>query len=209
MNNNINEWSYQRYARFYGTDELKDLEFEDKINKIKKLILEDKVTNLHDIATESNCTYDECILKIGYLKNKRVIGDYYVDAAAGLVALCSPEDLILLKKYQHPLYYNNESIEQIAQDLNMNKEDVWKELVYLDNKKLLNGVILDNVDDRIVYYKLEKRALEKDYVTVNCSNCGALLDVKRGSKVRCNHCNTIVEDKQIEEALIKILNKNK
>ena len=209
MNNNVNEWSYQRYARFYGTDELKDKEFQNKIEIIKKLILEDGFTNLHDIANESNCPYDECILKICYLKNKRVLGDYYVDAAAGLVALCSPEDLILLKKYQHPIYYKNESVEEIAEELKMNKEDVWRELIYLDNKRLLNGVILDNVDDKIVYYRLEKRGLEKDYVTINCSNCGALLDVKRGSKVRCNHCDTIVEDKQVEEALIKILNKNK
>ena len=209
MNNNVNEWSYQRYARFYGTDELKDEEFENKINKIKKLILEDKKTDLYDIAAESQCTYEECILKIGYLKNKRVLGDYYINAPAGLISLCSEEDLKLLKKYEHPIYYKNETIDEMAQELKMNKEDVWKELIYLDNKRLLNGVILDNIDDRIIYYKLEKRALEKDYVTINCSNCGALLDVKRGSKVRCNHCDTIVEDKQIEEAIIKIINKNK
>ena len=35
MNNNVNEWSYQRYARFYGTDELKDKEFQNKIEIIK------------------------------------------------------------------------------------------------------------------------------------------------------------------------------
>lgn len=209
MNNNVNEWSYQRYARFYGKEEFKDQEFINKINKIKELILDNGITNLHDIASEANCTYDECILKIGYLKNKRVIGDYYVDAANGLVALCSTEDIELLKKYQHPIYYKNETIDEIANELKMTKEDVWKELLYLDNKRLLNGVILDKVDDKIIYYRLEKRALEKDYVTINCSNCGALLDVKRGSKVRCKHCDAIVEDKQIEEAIIKIINKNK
>ena len=209
MNNNVNEWSYQRYARFYGKEEFKDQDFINKINKIKELILNNGITNLHDIAVESNCTYDECILKICYLKNKRVLGDYYIDAAAGLIALCTPKDIELLKKYQHPLYYKNENIDEIANDLKMNKEDVWKELLYLDNKKLLNGVILDIVDDKITYYRLEKRTLEKDYVTVNCTNCGALIDVKRGSKVRCKHCDTIVEDKQIEEALIKVLNKNK
>lgn len=209
MNNNINEWSYQRYARFYGTEEFKDQDFINKINTIKKLIEEDGITNLHDIALASNCTYDECILKIGYLKNKRFLGDYYIDAAAGLISLCSEEDKQLLKKYQHPIYYKNEPIDEIAKELNMSKDDVWKELMYLDNKRLLNGVILDKIDDKIIYYRLEKRALEKDYVTVNCTNCGALLDVKRGSKVRCKHCDTIVEDHQIEEALIKVLNKNK
>jgi hypothetical protein len=35
MNNNINEWSYQRYARFYGTEEFKDADFINKINTIK------------------------------------------------------------------------------------------------------------------------------------------------------------------------------
>ncbi len=209
MDNNVNEWSYQRYARFYGNNELKDEEFINKINKIKKLILEDKKNNLYDIASESNCTYDECILKICYLKNKRELGDYYIDAPAGLISLCNPDDLILLKKYQHPIYYKNASIDEISKELKMDKKDVWKELIYLDNKKLLNGVILDVVDDKIIYYRLEKRAFEKDYVTINCTNCGALLDVRRGSKVRCDHCDTIVEDKQVEDALIKILNKNK
>ena len=42
---------------------------------------------------------------------------------------------------------------------------------------------------------MEKKKV-RDYITINCPNCGALNDVNRGSKVRCEYCETIIEDKE-------------
>ncbi len=202
-----NQWSYQRFANFYHQYEQSDEEFNHKIEKIKNLILDLGITDLHDIAEQSGCAYDECILKISYLKNKRIIGDYYIDSAAGIVALCSEEDQKLLKKYQKSIYRFHRSIEEMAEALSMTPEQVFSELEYLDNKKLLNGIILDKVDKRIIYYTVEKHLKEKYLVTVSCENCGALNDVKVGSKVRCEYCDTIIQDKTIENAVIKIREK--
>ena len=30
-------------------------------------------------------------------------------------------------------------------------------------------------------------------VSINCENCGALNDVNRGGKVRCEYCGSIIE----------------
>ena len=62
----INQNSYQRYAKFYDNTIPKDENFETKINKIYSLIVNDKKTDIKEIAKESGCTYDECILKIRY-----------------------------------------------------------------------------------------------------------------------------------------------
>ena len=198
---NISEWSYQRYAQFYKKDENKDADFEKKINEIKRLILEDKETDLYAIAKLSGCTYEEAILKIGYLKNKRVIGDYYVDSAAGIVSLCSDEEEATLKKYERFLYGRHCQIDSIAIETNQSEEKVWNDLKYLDEKKLINGVILNDVDRRIVYYSIEKRLKAKDYISINCPNCGRLVDIQRGSKGRCPCCDTIIEDDVMEKAL--------
>ena len=60
----INEWSYKRYANFYGKMELADSEFYNKIAKITNLILVGKEEDINVIAEKSGCTYEECIMKI-------------------------------------------------------------------------------------------------------------------------------------------------
>ena len=207
MQPNVNEWSYQRYAQFYKHDEPKDSEFEKKINEIKRLILEDKETDLYAIAKLANCTYEEVILKIGYLKNKRVIGDYYVDSAAGIVSMCTDEELAALKKYERFLYGRHCQVDSIAIETNQSEEKVWQDLEYLDNKKLINGIILNQVDKQIVYYSIEKRLKAKDYISINCPNCGRLVDIQRGSKGRCPCCDSIIEDNILEKAIALIKNK--
>lgn len=198
---NINEWSYQRYARFMGITELKDEEFQTKIYKIAYLINDIHENNINTIASATNCTFDECILKICYLKNKRIIDDYYIDSAAGIISICSKEDKELLKKYEFLLYNKHASISDISSYLKIDANKVWEELRYLDSKKLLNGVILDEIDNKIIYYSIEKHLKEKDYVTINCPNCGAINDIKRGSKTRCAYCNTIIEDSSISNII--------
>ena len=76
---NISEWSYQRFCLFYGNMILPDPNFNSKLESIKKSILEDKLENIDEIAMKAGCSFDECILKIRYLKNKLVLGDYAID----------------------------------------------------------------------------------------------------------------------------------
>ncbi len=202
-NSSISEWSYKRFARFYDKIEFNDLEFAAKLSTIERLINVENCTDIRFIAKEANCTYEECIIKIRYLKNKRVIGDYYIDTVNGIICKCSPEDAELLYKYRAYIYKYHYQIDDITLKLpntsvnnyNTMREKVIRDIKYLTDKGLLNGVSFNDVDKRIIYYSVEKRKIWPDYVTISCPNCGALSDVNRGSKVRCEYCDTIIEDK--------------
>jgi len=206
MNNlfdNINEWSYQRFARFYGEIKPSDDKFNDKIKKIYDLIINDEEDDLDVIAEKSGCSFTECVMKIRYLKNKRKIEDYYIDLVTKTIRKCSKEDEELLKKYIPFIYNQHLQINQMiarmpgasVDNLELMKHQVLKELLYLDKKGLLNGISINEVDNKIVYYTIEKHKNEKDILTINCKNCGAINDVPRHSKVRCAYCKSIIEDK--------------
>lgn len=196
----ISEWSFQRYAKFYGVKALKDEQFTQKIEVISDLVLNKKVDDIKFIAKESNCTYEECILKIRYLKNKRKIGDLYIDYIEGKLKRCGVKEQQLLKKYSPYLYKKHLQIDEIARrlpsatadNLPLLKEEIFNDLVYLDEKGLINGVILNKIDKTILYYHVEKHRKSKDYLSITCPNCGALNDVNRGSKSRCEYCDTII-----------------
>ncbi len=200
---NISEWSYQRYARFYGDIKPSDDLWNNKISKIYNLIINEKEEDLEFIAKESGCSFTECVMKIRYLKNKRKIGDYYIDLVTKTIKKCSPEDEKKLVKYIPYIYNQHLQIKQIAAkmpgasvyNLDQMANVVYNELLYLDEKGLLNGVVINQVDRTIVYYSVEKHKGESDKVTINCRNCGAINDVNRHSKVRCAYCKSIVEDK--------------
>ena len=102
--NNISEWSYQRFSDFFNQPQFKDPEFNEKLSKIYNLSEKDKVENLDYIAEESGCTFDELLLKIMYLKNKRKIGDLYVDKVDRVIRECLDEDKKLLDKHAPFLY---------------------------------------------------------------------------------------------------------
>ena len=199
--NNINEWSYKRYAKFYDRVELFDDKFQDKINKIRDLVIVEHVTDLEFIAKESGCSLEECVMKIKYLKNKREIGDFYIDLVNKEIKYCSEEDQKLLGKYTMFLYQEHLSIKEMAlrtgratlEGLSMIEAQIYKDLKYLDDKGLINGISLNNVDKEIVYYTVEKHKKEKDFITMSCPNCGAINDSNRGGKVRCEYCKTIIE----------------
>lgn len=87
------------------------------------------------------------------------------------------------------------------------QEEVFKELCYLDDKDLINGIILNRVDRTITYYSVEKHKNRKDKITKNCPNCGALNELNKGSKVKCEYCGSIIED-ELEEEDIKRMNQN-
>lgn len=203
INDSVNEWSYKRFARFYDRVEFNDLEFEAKLSTIERMINVENCTDIRFIAQQSNCTYEECIIKIRYLKNKRVIGDCYIDTVNGIICKCTPEEEELIRKYQTLIYKYHYQIDDITLKLpntsidnyNTMREAVIRDIKYLTDRGLLNGVMFNDVDKIIIYYSIEKRKKWPDYITISCPNCGALSDVNRGSKVRCEYCDTIIEDK--------------
>lgn len=203
----INELSYQHYAKFHNNAVPHDEKFEEKINKISNLIQIDKIMDIKEIAEKSGCTYDECILKIGYLKNKRLIGTYHIDKNTEKLIPCSQKDFKLIEKYKPYIYYNHLQPKDIAirmpgvtsEKLKEAEEKIYNEILYLEKNDLLNGIKINEVDKKIVYYAVEKNMVKDDLITLSCPNCGALNDVNRGSKTRCEYCNSIIVDKIIEE----------
>lgn len=200
---NINNWSYQRYAKFMGLDEFTDNDFDKKIRTIEHLINNEGEINIKEISRKSNCYYEECIIKIKYLMNKRRISNMYIDNTNKTLTKCSIEDEKLLRKYTPFIYRKHLQINDIASrmpgasidNIENIREQVYKDLIYLDDKNLLNGIIVDRVDRYLRYYSVEKHEIEKNYVSMNCRNCGGLNEVPRGGKKRCEYCETIIESK--------------
>lgn len=201
--NRLSESSYQKYAKFYDETIPIDADFQNKMNKIYNMIEIDKKTDIKKIAQKAGCSYDECVLKIRYLKNKGKIGLCYIDHKNGVIKKCNQEEFELIKKYKPYIYFNHLSIEEIVLRLpgttNQNRKEkeelVYNEIKKLSDKDLLVNVKLNEIDKKLVYYSEEKSKKEKDYITISCENCGAINDVNRGSKVRCEYCGTIIEDK--------------
>lgn len=201
----VNEESFQKYAKFYGDIIPVDIKFNEKLKKIFKLI-KDGEYDIKKIANESNCTIEECVLKIRYLKNKRLFGDYYIDTSNLKLLPCSYEDQELLDKYKAYIYNSHLQINEMAnlipnkgyKDIEELRKEVFDELVYLDKKGLLNGIRINTVDKKIIYYTIEKKK-KHDYETIHCPNCGALNDVDSDSKVRCGYCNGIIKGTKFDE----------
>ena len=206
----ISEWSYKRYADFYGSVQLDDPKFDEKIAKIKKLILEDNVDDITFIAKEAGCEMEEVMMKINYLKNKRIIDNCYIDTANNKIVKCSEDDLKLVEKYKAYLYSSHLPLQEIiavvpatTNNVEEKKEQVIKELKYLIDNKIVNGVTYNDVDEKLVYYSVEKHSKEKDYASICCPKCGALNDVNYKSKAKCKYCGNIVENNLSAEELKK------
>ena len=178
----VNEESYQNYAKFYGNTVPSDEEFNSKLNTIYDLIKKNEETDIKVIAKSSNCTLEECVLKIKYLKNKRLLGDYYIDTSNMKLLPCSVEDQKLLDKYKPFIYRSHLQINEIAnlisnkgyKSISELRDEVYNELNYLDDKGLLNGIKIDDVDRVIIYYTIEKKKVVSNYESVHCPNCGAI-----------------------------------
>ena len=203
----VNEESYQNYAKFYGNTVPSDEEFNSKLNTIYDLIKKNEETDIKVIAKSSNCTLEECVLKIKYLKNKRLLGDYYIDTSNMKLLPCSVEDQKLLDKYKPFIYRSHLQINEIAnlisnkgyKSISELRDEVYNELNYLDDKGLLNGIKIDDVDRVIIYYTIEKKKVVSNYESVHCPNCGAINDVEVRSKVRCGYCKTIIKGSEYGE----------
>lgn len=203
-NTKISNESYKRFAKYFKATEPDDREFDEKVRKIYDLIINENVDDINLIVKESGCrTFEECVLKIRYLKNKRIIGDYYIDLVTKTIKKCSEEDQKLLEKYSGYIYIHHLQIDEITVKMptttNINfqaaREQVFNDIVNLYDKGLLNGIILNKVDRFISYYTLDKR-LQKELISKNCPNCGAINEMNRYSKVRCLYCNTIIADEE-------------
>lgn len=201
----VNENSFQNYAKFYGQIFPNDENFDTKLSTIYRLIVNEGRTNIQEIAELSLCTLPECVLKIRYLKNKRLIGDYYIDTTNMLLLPCSLEDQKLLDKYKPFIYNSHLQVNDIANVINNPKylsidelrNEIFLELKHLDDLGLINGVKIDDIDHRIIYYTIEKRKVYEDHETVHCPNCGALNDVDVDEKIRCSYCDTIIKGKNL------------
>ena len=203
----ITEWSYQRFCRFYGSIVLPDAEFDAKINGVLEAVNEKGLRNIDEIARQTGCTYDECILKIKYLKNKKKIGPCFIDYLNRCLAELTPKDREILSKYEDYIYKNHLSVSEIAQKLPnyhnkpllIIQEDVYKDIKYLYERAVINGIKLDEENNEIIYYSIEKHNKSINYKIVNCSNCGVLVEVARGGNGRCEYCGSINTDTEQQE----------
>lgn len=202
--NHVNENSFQRYAKFYGEIYPSDKNFDFKLNNIYKMV-SGGVYDIKKISDTTKTTIPECIIKIRYLKNKRLIGDLYVDTVNLKLYPCSSEDEKLLDKYKPYIYGSHLQVDEIAAlvsnpdylDVKSLRKQVLDDLVYLNNKGLINGIRIQEVDGEIIYYTIEKRKVFSDLETVHCSNCGALNDVDKRGKVRCSYCKSIISGSDV------------
>ena len=168
--NHVNENSFQRYAKFYGEIVPSEADFDRKLNKIYILIKDHNMRDIKQIAEISFCTLPECVLKIKYLKNKRLIDDLYIDTNNMKLITCSPEDQLLIDKFKPYIYGTHTQISEFVnlvpnpEGLNIeeHKKKLLDELIYLDKKGLVNGIKIDDIDGEIIYYALEKRKTVKD-----------------------------------------------
>lgn len=172
-----------------------------KLSIITDYIVNKKEKDIEKIAKVAGCYYDDCLLKIDYLKNKRIIGNLYIDTKNGIINDWSEEDEELLKKYQGFIYGTHRQIKEIAtkmpgaeiKNLDAVEEKAFQDLCYLDDKHLLNGINIHRVNRKIIYYTIEKHKKEKNYITMNYPNCGAIKDVDHHGKTRCDYYKTIIE----------------
>lgn len=203
----VNQNSFQKYAKFYGEIYPSDEKFDQKLNTIYSLIVDHGCRDIKQIADSTSCGLPECVIKIRYLKNKRLIGDLYVDTVNMRLLPCSEEDQLLLEKYKPFIYGNHSQVQDMANVLPNKKQlpfkdfqkEILEEIKMLDKKGLLNGIKINDIDGEIIYYTIEKRKVFSDYETVHCPNCGALNDVDVDSKVRCSYCQTIIKGRDFHE----------
>lgn len=198
----IEPTNFFSYSNFYG-EKLEEKEspeiFKKKIDKIYDLVVKQKCDDIKFIAKASGCSYHECVFKIDYLKHKKMISDeYFLDLITGFIKKCSTEDKALLDKYRPFLKYQKLQIPEItvrlphvtSETLNEEMEKVKKDVKYLIEKDLIQGVIYNEVDDNLIYYDANKT--KNNLITKKCPNCGAKVELNTGGKARCEYCDSII-----------------
>ena len=205
--NHVNENSFQRFAKFYDEVYPYEKDFDAKLNHIYVLISKNGERDIKKICELVSCSVTECVLKIKYLKNKRLIDDLYIDTNNLKLIPCSAEDQALIDKYKPYVYGSHTQVEDFYNLVDWpaglspeeQKKHVFEEIKYLVEKELINGVKVDDIDGKIIYYSLEKRKTVYNRETVHCPNCGALNDVEITEKTRCDYCKGIVKGSAFDE----------
>ena len=202
----INEISFQKYAKFYGYTIPKGEKFGKKVDKVLLLVNKQKEKSITKIAEAIKCDEEYTITLLRYLKNKRLIDDKIIDIKTKEIYNCTKEDSNLLEKYSPfiynshlqinemiPLLINKEKIDEVEL-----KKEIITELTYLDKKMLLNGIRYNKSEEKIIYYSVEKKKIEKVGIEiVVCPNCGSLTYKKlEDDSINCDYCHCKVEDKK-------------
>lgn len=202
----VNEVSFQKYAKFYGYTIPKGEKFNKKVDTILLLVNKQKEKSITKIAEQIKCDEEYTITLLRYLKNKRLIDDKIIDIKAKEIYNCTKEDSQLLEKYS-PFIYNshlqiNEMIPLLKNKEKKDESDLKREIVYelsyLDKKMLLNGIRFNRSEEKIIYYSVEKKKIEKVGIEiVVCPNCGAVTYKKmEDDSINCDYCHCKVEEKK-------------
>lgn len=161
--NGIPEQAFKNYAQFWGYNIDNDINYQKKMEVIYHLIINKNQQNIKKIATKSKCSYDECIIKIKYLKHKKLINNYCIDNSTAKLIDSSFEDKKILEKYNKYLEQKNLQINQLAAvvpnsfatNTQEATEQVFNDLVYLEQKNLLDDIRIDKLNRYIYYYSEE------------------------------------------------------
>lgn len=202
----VNEVSFQKYAKFYGYTIPKGEKFTKKVDTVLQLVNKQKEKSITKIAEQIKCDEEYTITLLRYLKNKRLIDDKIIDIKAKEIYNCTKEDSVLLEKYS-PFIYNshlqiNEMIPLLKNKEKKDESDLKREIVYelnyLDKKMLLNGIRFNRSEEKIIYYSVEKKKIEKVGIEiVVCPNCGAVTYKKQeDDSINCDYCHCKVEEKK-------------
>jgi len=202
----INELSFQRYAKFYGYTIPKGEKFNKKVDTVLLLVNKQKEKSITKIAEQIKSDEEYTITLLRYLKNKRLIDDKVIDLKTKEIYNCPKEDSTMLEKYS-PFIYNshlqiNEMIPLLKNKEKKSEADLKREIVYelnyLDKKLLLNGIRFNKSEEKIIYYSVEKKKIEKVGIEiVVCPNCGAITYKKlEDDSINCDYCHCKVEEKK-------------
>ena len=202
----VNELSFQKYAKFYGYTLPKGEKFNKKVDKLLLLVNKQKEKSIPRLAETIKADEEYTITLLRYLKNKRLIDDKVIDLKNKEITNCTKEDSELLEKYS-PFIYNshlqiNEMIPLLKNKEKKEETDLLEEIIkdidYLDNKMLLNGIRFNQIDNKIIYYSVEKKKIEKVGIEiVVCPNCGSITYKKiEDESINCDYCHCKVEDKK-------------
>ena len=157
-----------------------------KNNKIISLIKADKETDVKEIAKVSNCSLEECVLRIRYLEENGLIPNIHLNTNIFKLIVCNDEDEALLNKYLPTIRAKNIDKVKFGQN-NCN----FDEVLYLYKKGLIPEIEIDEDNKKITYIDFNKK-IKRDLVSVRCKNCGALNDVNRDIKTKCKYCDNYI-----------------
>ena len=159
------EKEYQSYAQFNGINCTTDESYQTKMNLIYDLIVNNKEKNIKNISKKSKCSIEECILKIKYLKTKDIIDNYIIDTNNYKLIETTLEEKALILKYSDLLNNKKLQINQIAEviprtqgeSIQQLQQRIYKDLINLYNKSLLDNLIINQETGYINYYIIEKK----------------------------------------------------